>query len=107
MKKFTFIIVTVVLILLGAAVMSYGADWGFDGLGIASVLIGAGLGTWQAFKLKDRRVRFIISLVALWLSAALFIIAGVFNYSFTLILAFIGLVALAAYAFLFLKSFKG
>lgn len=107
MKKFIFIAVVLALVLAGAFVMGYGADWSFDGLGIAMVLIGAGIGTWQAFDLKDKRVCFIVSLVALWVSAALFIVAGVFNYSFTLILAFIGLVALVIYAFLFLKNFKG
>lgn len=105
MKKFIFIIGVVALILTGAFVMGYGADWSFDGFGIALIVTGAGLGTWQAFKLKSRRVRFILSLSFLWLSSLLFILAGIFNYSFTLIIAFLALAFLASYVFLFLKKF--
>lgn len=97
MKKRLNFLLPVLLIAAGAFVSGYAFKWGFDILGIALMLGGAGLATFSIVKNKDSKKLWIASLVCAWAGVVLLTVAGLVQFKGTIILALAGALLIGAY----------
>lgn len=97
MKKKLNFLLPVLLIAAGAFVSGYAFKWGFDIVGIALMLGGAGLATFFVVKKKDNKKLWIVSLVCAWAGVVLLTVAGLVQFKGTVILALAGALLIGAY----------
>lgn len=97
MKKKLNFLLPVLLIAAGAFVSGYAFKWGFDILGVALMLGGAGLATFSIVKNKDSKKLWIASLVCAWAGVVLLTVAGLVQFKGTVILALAGALLIGAY----------